>query len=124
MKKTLSYSVNKFANQFGLEIHRYIPNKRAGSLRSMYDVCMQAKKCGLNANTIFDIGVASGTPDLYESFKESKFVLVDPLKEFNEDIASILKVYEGVYINAAASDHCGTTQIIGIISIKRGRAKI
>jgi FkbM family methyltransferase len=105
MEKTfLTKTVNRISKKFGLEIHRYIPDKRAGSLRSMYDVCEQARRCGLKANTVFDVGVATGTPELYEAFSSSKIVLVEPLLEFEDSIMKILNIYDGIYIFAAASD--------------------
>lgn len=111
MKKNLGLIINKFTNHFGIEIHRYLPEKRAGSLRSMYDVCMQAKKCGMLVNTIFDVGVANGTPELYISFPKAKFILVEPVDEFDDDIHQISKSYTTLNIKAAAGDYCGKINI-------------
>lgn len=43
--------------------------------------------------TVFDIGVGEGTPWLYEAFPESRFVLVEPLKEFESHIQDICRKY-------------------------------
>ena len=111
MKRNLGKIVNRYFNKFGIEVHKYLPEKRAGSLRSMFDVCMQAKKCGMIVNTIFDVGVATGTPDLYESFPNAQFVLIEPLKEFDKDIACISKNYSTISITAVASNYIGKTKI-------------
>lgn len=39
------------------------------------------RAAGLEPRTVFDIGVAEGTPWLYEAFPKAKFVLVDPTRE-------------------------------------------
>lgn len=44
------------------------------------------------AKTIIDVGVLSGTPFLYDTFPDSKFVLIDPLEESR---ASIEQRYAG-----------------------------
>jgi FkbM family methyltransferase len=111
MNTHVGFQINKIANRFGLEIHRYLPQKRAGSLRSMFDVCNQAKNCGLKINTVFDVGVADGTQELYDSFPEATFVLVEPLQEFDHSIDLIARKYSTIRIRAAASDRCGKTNI-------------
>jgi len=39
------------------------------------------KTYDMRPRTIFDIGVAYGTPDLYKEFPEAKYFLIDPLRE-------------------------------------------
>jgi FkbM family methyltransferase len=39
------------------------------------------KRAGFAPRTVFDIGVATGTPELYEAFPEAHFVLVDPSRD-------------------------------------------
>ena len=68
MNYSLGKLVNSVTKYFGIEVHRYIPYLRAGSLRSMNDVCNQAVRSGMKINTIFDVGVATGTEGLYEAF--------------------------------------------------------
>jgi FkbM family methyltransferase len=111
MNEYFGQYINKVANKIGLEIHRYLPQKRAGSLRSMADVCAQAKKCGMKINTVFDVGVANGTPGLYGSFPDALFILVEPLYEFKEVIETISKKYSTIFIQAAASDEVGMMKI-------------
>jgi len=77
----------------------------------MIDVCNQAKHCGMKIETVFDVGVADGTPELYESFPKARFILVEPLEEFDHSIKEIAKTYNTTLIQAAASDFCGRGKI-------------
>ncbi len=43
------------------------------------DVLCHIKSLGFAAKTIIDVGVAYGTPELYEAFPEARLILVDPL---------------------------------------------
>ena len=44
---------------------------------------------------VFDIGVGTGTPWLYEAFPEAHLVLIEPLRDFEPQIAEVLKTYRG-----------------------------
>lgn len=41
---------------------------------------------GFSAQTIIDVGVADGTPELYRAFPDARLILVDPLEEVREII--------------------------------------
>jgi len=45
--------------------------------------------------------------ELYRSFPDSYFLLIEPLKEFETDLNSILKQYKGSYVVAAAGSSSG-----------------
>ncbi|OGU06950.1 MAG: hypothetical protein A2X82_16280 [Geobacteraceae bacterium GWC2_55_20] len=62
---------------------------------------------GFQPKTVVDVGVAKGTPELYSTFPDSYFLLVEPLKEFESDLKSILKRYKGSYVMAAAGSSPG-----------------
>ena len=51
------------------------------NIHDEYGFARRIKAAGLSPNTIIDIGVAHGTPYLYESFPGAKFHLIDPTKE-------------------------------------------
>lgn len=40
---------------------------------------------------VLDVGVADGTPELYEAFAKSHFILFEPLEEYNEKMKKIAK---------------------------------
>ena len=99
---------NIFLNPFGLEIKR----KRESSRFSMFGGLNNVKKIGFRPNTVIDVGVAKGTPELYEVFPNSNILLIEPLIEFKEDIIRIANKYPKViYVIAAASDYNGKTII-------------
>jgi FkbM family methyltransferase len=56
-----------------------------------------------------DVGVASGTPELYSAYPDSCFLLIEPLKEFEPDLVSILKRHKGYHVLAAAGSGAGHT---------------
>ena len=65
------------------------------------------KSLGFQPKTILDVGVASGTPELYKVFPECYFLLIEPLKEFEADLKNILGQYNGSYVLAAAGPRSG-----------------
>ena len=62
---------------------------------------------GFTPKTVIDVGVAKGTPSLYNIFQNSYFLLIEPLKDFENHIKEILKKYNGSYICAAAGARKG-----------------
>lgn len=80
-------------------------------------------KPGINPKTVVDIGVDNGTPYLYDAFESSFFVLIEPLKECEEDMKDILTKYKGKYFITACGDE-DTKTTIYIDPIKQGRSSI
>ncbi len=78
---------------------------------SMGDVLQHLKGLGLEAQTIIDVGVGYGTPELYDAFPGASFVLVEPLREFEPSIRAITTRYAAHHINAAAGSVNGSTDI-------------
>ena len=95
-------------NHFGYEIHRI---GTGSSRRTMADVLANVARLGFVPNVVIDVGVAKGTPALYNTFPDSYHLLIKPLEEFEEDIRSILKKYKGSYVIAAASSETGNIEI-------------
>ena len=61
------------------------------------------KEIGFRPQTIFDVGVATGTTGLYKVFRDVRYVLVDPLTEsepFMKEICA--RVHGASYVLAAA----------------------
>jgi FkbM family methyltransferase len=65
------------------------------------------KRLGLDPKTVIDVGVANGTPELYEAFSDAYLLLIEPLSEFESAIKSILKKYNGIYVLSAAGPERG-----------------
>ena len=88
--------VKNFANKVGYDIRKL---NSAGSIRTTaIESYVLMRDLGLNPETVIDIGIAKGTPELYKSFPKSYFLLVEPLDEFEPTMKSILKRYKGSYV--------------------------
>lgn len=104
-------SIKKLINSVGYEI-RPLNSQSAAPAQKKIRTTIEESYChlgkiGYQPKTIIDIGVASGTPELYRSFPESYFLLVEPLLEFEENIKSILNQYRGSCVLAAAGANSG-----------------
>lgn len=75
---------------FGLQIVR----KGAGGGFNLYNRDYLRKIC--NPKTVVDVGVAYGTPQLYEAFPAARFVLIEPLSDYKPAIEKVLGKYNGV----------------------------
>jgi FkbM family methyltransferase len=69
------------------------------------------RKEGLAPRTVIDVGVARGTPNLYEAFSDAHLVLIEPLAEFEEDLKRISKRRGGEYVLAAVGAAPGRAEI-------------
>jgi FkbM family methyltransferase len=62
--------------------------------------------------TVIDVGVARGTPNLYDAFPEAHLVLIEPLSEFEEDLRRIARRRGGEYVLAAVGAAPGRAEIL------------
>jgi len=62
-------------------------------------------------NTVFDVGVGFGTYELYRAFPKAKFVLIEPLKDYEPAITDIAAKYDSLVVYAAAGDRVGAATI-------------
>jgi FkbM family methyltransferase len=69
------------------------------------------RKPGLAPATVIDVGVGRGTPNLYDAFPEAHLVLVEPLREFEEDLRRICRRRGGEYVLAAAGAAPGRAEL-------------
>lgn len=65
------------------------------------------KKYGFNPSYIFDVGVADGTPWLYESFPDAYYFMFEPVNEFKGKISQILEDLNGELIQEALGSKLG-----------------
>lgn len=65
----------------------------------------------LDPKTVIDVGVASGTYELYEAYPKARFILVEPLKEFKEALAKISAAYDCRVYNKALGSRSGKMEI-------------
>ena len=66
-------------------------------MRTMTESLAQLKSTGFEPRTVIDVGVAHGTPPLYEAFPDAYFFLFEPVADFEKDIKSALKKIRGEY---------------------------
>jgi FkbM family methyltransferase len=69
------------------------------------------RKPELSPATVIDVGVARGTPSLYDAFPEAHLVLIEPLAEFEEDLQRIARLRGGEYVLGAVGAAPGRAQI-------------
>ncbi len=102
----LKNAIRKLINRFGYDIRPMAQeeHKIRTSIEESYSLM---RGLGFQPMTIVDVGVASGTEELYRSFPDSYFLLIEPLKEFETGLISILKRYKGSYVLAAAGSSSG-----------------
>jgi len=62
-----------------------------------------AKRLGLKPETIFDVGVAHGTPELYAAFPTACHVLIEPLEEYAPHIREATAALSTVHLITAAA---------------------
>ena len=104
--------IRKIAHLFGYQIIRIGGRtKRTALADSLEHIAKLGQEIGFKPLTVIDVGVATGTPELYRSFPQSKFLLIEPLKEFEDNLKEICKEYDATYIIAAATNQKGTTFI-------------
>lgn len=76
---------------------------------SMAGVCRHFRSLGFAPATIFDLGVATGTFELYDPWPDARLILVDPVSEWENHMRWICKHRRAPasYVVAAAGDHNG-----------------
>jgi FkbM family methyltransferase len=78
---------------------------------SMNGALRQLSGLGFKPQTVIDVGVATQTLELYEEFKDSRLLLIEPLVEFEPFLRKICGSYKAEYVLAAAGATPGTASI-------------
>lgn len=89
--------------RLGFDVVRY-PNRR----RTLGEALEHLRRVGMTPATVIDVGVADGTPELYRTFPNARFLLVEPQQEYERALQRILATVNGDYAIAAASSTTGT----------------
>lgn len=106
--KRLKQIVRRGTRRFGLDIVGYSPLRRRISLEEGFE---QLRYLGMRPATVIDIGVADGTPELYETFPDAAYLLVDPLEQWAPVVRGLADRLGGVYEQVAAAATAGTRHI-------------
>lgn len=108
IKQAMKRLAKSSARLLGLE-SRHTSSQDRSSLRG---ILLQVRDTGFRPTTIIDVGVADGTPELYDTFPEARLILVEPLVEYEAALKRIQSSYNVVQvIRAAAASTEGTTII-------------
>lgn len=67
-------------------------------------VLRKLKQRGFQPRTVFDIGVARGTPDLYAAFPDAHYYLIDPTRESLPHMQRIARHLDAEVFNLALGD--------------------
>ena len=79
--------------------------------RNFRDFFEHVKRLDFYPKTVIDVGVARGTPPLYEAFPDAYLLLFEPVLDFVPHLEAILKKYKGEYHNCALMSASGTSTI-------------
>jgi FkbM family methyltransferase len=75
-----------------------------GSRSNMYGAISQLLKAGLRVESVIDVGVGYGTPEILKLFKGKSILLVEPNRTFLPYLDKIKARYGAKYVMVAASD--------------------
>jgi FkbM family methyltransferase len=106
----LKKSIKKAFTFFNLEIRH---NRKQGEERrtTLIEVLTHIGGLGFRPKTVIDVGVATGTYELYKTFPSATHLLIEPLSEFEDDLRRISSEYKVEYAIAAAGSRRGITKI-------------
>lgn len=66
---------------------------------------------GFRPSTVFDVGVADGTLELYALFPEARHILVEAMEEFRPALEFLCRHYNATYVIGAAGRENGEVQV-------------
>lgn len=115
IKKVLRILVNSLLGLFGLVIYKANSSlKKQNPRHSLKGTLEQIKRLGFEPNVVIDVGVAEGTPPLYEAFPNAKHFLIEPIEEFKpylDKIVNRLKNAEYIFAVATKSTSAVTINV-------------
>lgn len=94
---------------YGAYKRRRKSRKRARNVLRGFSPSYLAELC--QPATVIDVGVGYGTYPLYEAFPKAKFVLVEPLRDYEDAISNIARKYDCAVFYKAVSDAPGMLEI-------------
>jgi FkbM family methyltransferase len=98
--------LSKFLRARGYQIVRA---HRTVVRQTMEDALLHLAHLGLHPNVVVDVGTAAGTDDLLHVFPRSRFLWIEPLREFERDLQRLAITYRGEYVLAACGSRAGET---------------
>jgi FkbM family methyltransferase len=120
--KIIGEWINAILRPAGFELHRRSAWDRVR--RATYEGGLEhLNRRGFVPRTVIDVGVARGTPALYETFPEARFLLIDPLEESRPYMERIVRgLPRASYVLAAAGRQPGNMLFNAHPEIERSSA--
>jgi FkbM family methyltransferase len=106
-RATVRDTTKRLLARTGLEVRR----RGAGPRRTLTEVLDHAVAQGFAPASVVDVGVATGTPELYAAFPSARLLLIEPLREYLPALDA-LRASRGAEVElAAAGRAAGTTEL-------------
>jgi FkbM family methyltransferase len=83
----------------------------AGSLAMWAAGIRNLQRHGFDPKTVFDVGVAAGTPELYAAFPRARFCLIDPTPQSMPHMTQIARRLDAEIFNLALGEADGEMEI-------------
>ncbi len=80
--------------------------------RKMTDVLAHLNAVGFRPKTIIDVGVAYGTPAIYQAFPDAYYFLFEPVRDFEPHLKKLMQKLRGEYQMCALGATDGDATII------------
>jgi FkbM family methyltransferase len=104
-------AVHRKLLEHGWRVQRAAPAPQGWEPDRTYWEPAYIRRLGFRPQTIIDVGVAHGTPQLYAAFPDAQLILVEPLSEYFGEIERLLERRRGVHIPAAAGSSEGELEL-------------
>lgn len=101
--------IKRILATFGLELRR---TRGRGPRRTLAELLAHVRGLGLAPGTVIDVGVAWGTPELYEAFPGARTLLIEPLGEYEEALRQIVARHGADCVLAAAGAEPGELEML------------
>jgi FkbM family methyltransferase len=105
---TVRTIVEKAFSGMGLEVRRRHPYRMR---LTMAEALRHLAGLGFRPATVVDVGVGNGTQDLYDTFPDATFLLIEPLEEFRPVLEDVARRYRASFVVGAAGRERGSTRI-------------
>ena len=110
-RKQLENFIHRKLLSVGWRVQRYTPGPQGWDAARAYWEPAYLQRLGFEPKTIIDVGVARGTPDLYNAYPDAHLLLIEPVIEFRDDIEKILAQRPGVYLGVALGSEPGEREL-------------
>lgn len=98
-------AMNALLGRFGIQV------VRTSNVFTFHSALQRIKALGMEPATIFDIGVAYGTQEIYAEFKHARYFLVDPVPQSLGHMQKLAKILNATIHNVALGEVDGELEM-------------